>query len=166
MRANLMVYRDMTDPWLQRMRHTPEAALQEIMPNLRKLSGDFRVEGPVQIRPCRSLRHQWTSAGRDCSGRRRILDLLPRSRKGDHEGVHRRRAAVQYLCSSVARESGHGCSKNRAVLRRSRENARRTRIPHTRHLHCARCRSTPASRGTRAAGLASAHVLLSENSGT
>lgn len=51
MRANLMVYRDMTDPWLQRMRHTPEAALDEIMPNLRRLSGDFRVEAPVQIRP-------------------------------------------------------------------------------------------------------------------
>lgn len=51
MRANLMVYREMTDPWLQRMRHAPEAALDEIMPNLRRLAGDFRVEGPVQIRP-------------------------------------------------------------------------------------------------------------------
>ncbi|MBN9585830.1 MAG: FAD-dependent monooxygenase [Afipia sp.] len=51
MRANLMVYRDMNDPWLQRMRHTPEAALREIMPNLHKLTGDIEIEGMIKIRP-------------------------------------------------------------------------------------------------------------------
>lgn len=51
MRANLMVYRDMNDPWLQRMRHTPEVALHEIMPNLHKLIGDIKIEGAIKIRP-------------------------------------------------------------------------------------------------------------------
>lgn len=51
MRANLMVYREMDDPWLSRMRHMPETALHEIMPGLRKLSGEFKVDGPIKIRP-------------------------------------------------------------------------------------------------------------------
>ncbi len=51
MRANLMVYRDMDDPWLRRMRQTPEAALAEIMPNLRRLTGAFKVDGTIRIRP-------------------------------------------------------------------------------------------------------------------
>lgn len=51
MRANLMVYRDMDDPWLRRMHQTPEAALAEIMPNLHRLTGDFKVDGTIRIRP-------------------------------------------------------------------------------------------------------------------
>lgn len=51
MRANLMVYRDMSDPWLSEMRHRPEAALFSLMPRLRKLTGDAEVVGPVKIRP-------------------------------------------------------------------------------------------------------------------
>ena len=51
MRANLIVYRDMNDPWLRRMRETPEAALREEMPGLERLTGAFTVEGPVKIRP-------------------------------------------------------------------------------------------------------------------
>ncbi len=51
MRANLMVYREMDDPWLRRMRQAPEAALRELMPQLSKLTGDFKVAGPVKIRP-------------------------------------------------------------------------------------------------------------------
>lgn len=51
MRANLMIYRTMDDPWLSRMRHAPEAAIHDVMPNLKSLSGEFTVEGPVKIRP-------------------------------------------------------------------------------------------------------------------
>lgn len=51
MRANLMVYRTMDDPWLRRMRHTPEQALHEIMPQLRALTGECKVESDVKIRP-------------------------------------------------------------------------------------------------------------------
>ena len=51
MRANLMVYRDMRDPWLRRMRSAPVEALLELMPGLGKLLGDFAVPGFVKIRP-------------------------------------------------------------------------------------------------------------------
>lgn len=51
MRANLMVYRGMDDPWLREMRHQPEAALHALMPRLKRIAGDFKIDGPVKIRP-------------------------------------------------------------------------------------------------------------------
>jgi len=51
MRANLMVYREMTDPWLQEFKQTPEQAMRAIMPGLPRMMGEFRVSGPVKIRP-------------------------------------------------------------------------------------------------------------------
>lgn len=51
MRANLMVYRDMTDPWLLRFKQAPEAAMCALMPGLQGMMGEFRVTGPVRIRP-------------------------------------------------------------------------------------------------------------------
>jgi 2-polyprenyl-6-methoxyphenol hydroxylase-like FAD-dependent oxidoreductase len=51
MRANLMVYRDLDDPWLQLMREAPEAALERLMPRLAGITGDFKVVGPIRIRP-------------------------------------------------------------------------------------------------------------------
>jgi 2-polyprenyl-6-methoxyphenol hydroxylase-like FAD-dependent oxidoreductase len=51
MRANLMVYRTMDDPWLREMRRDPEASLFQLMPNLHRLTGDIEVVGPIKIRP-------------------------------------------------------------------------------------------------------------------
>lgn len=51
MRANLMVYRDMTDPWLRDFRHAPEATMMALMPGLQRMLGDFRVSTPIRIRP-------------------------------------------------------------------------------------------------------------------
>ncbi len=51
MRANLMVYRDMTDPWFQQFRQAPEAAMRAMMPGLARMTGGFKVSGPVKIRP-------------------------------------------------------------------------------------------------------------------
>jgi 2-polyprenyl-6-methoxyphenol hydroxylase-like FAD-dependent oxidoreductase len=51
MRANLMVYREMTDPWLQRFKQAPEETMRALMPGLQRMMGDFRVSGPVKIRP-------------------------------------------------------------------------------------------------------------------
>jgi 2-polyprenyl-6-methoxyphenol hydroxylase-like FAD-dependent oxidoreductase len=51
MRVNLMVYRDMTDPWLPQFRKAPEAAMRALMPRLLRMMGDFKVSGPVKIRP-------------------------------------------------------------------------------------------------------------------
>src|ERR1700682_5333912 len=51
MRGNLMVYRDMTDPWFQQFKQAPEAALRAMMPGLARMTGGFKVNGPVKIRP-------------------------------------------------------------------------------------------------------------------
>jgi len=51
MRANFMVFRDMRDPWLKRMRETPKAAILEVMPRLGRILGEFEVTGFVKIRP-------------------------------------------------------------------------------------------------------------------
>jgi 2-polyprenyl-6-methoxyphenol hydroxylase-like FAD-dependent oxidoreductase len=51
MRANLMVYREMTDPWLPAFRQNPAQAMLDIMPGLQDMMGGFRVNGPVKIRP-------------------------------------------------------------------------------------------------------------------
>ena len=51
MRANLMVYRDINDPWLREIRQQPEPAILSILPGLRKLIGLTQVLGPVKIRP-------------------------------------------------------------------------------------------------------------------
>jgi 2-polyprenyl-6-methoxyphenol hydroxylase-like FAD-dependent oxidoreductase len=51
MRANFMVYRDMTDPWLSGFRQAPEQTMLALMPGLQRMMGKFRVSGPVKIRP-------------------------------------------------------------------------------------------------------------------
>jgi 2-polyprenyl-6-methoxyphenol hydroxylase-like FAD-dependent oxidoreductase len=51
MRANLMVYREMTDPWLSRFRQAPEETMRALMPGLQRMMGEFKVGGPIKIRP-------------------------------------------------------------------------------------------------------------------
>ena len=50
-RANLFVYREMNDPWLRDLRHTPVEALLAAMPGLKQFTGEFTVPGQVHIRP-------------------------------------------------------------------------------------------------------------------
>lgn len=51
MRVNLMVYRDMTDPWLVAFMQAPEQAMRAMMPGIEKIMGAFRVAGTIGIRP-------------------------------------------------------------------------------------------------------------------
>jgi 2-polyprenyl-6-methoxyphenol hydroxylase-like FAD-dependent oxidoreductase len=51
MRANLLVYRRMDDPWLRQLRQAPEQTLLAMMPGLRRIAGEFNVTGRIQIRP-------------------------------------------------------------------------------------------------------------------
>ncbi len=50
-RANFFVYRDMRDPWLRDMRHSPRETLVAAMPGLIDVLGDFEVSSFVKIRP-------------------------------------------------------------------------------------------------------------------
>jgi 2-polyprenyl-6-methoxyphenol hydroxylase-like FAD-dependent oxidoreductase len=51
MRANLLVYRRMDDPWLRQLRQAPEQTLLAMMPGLRRIAGEFNVTGQIKIRP-------------------------------------------------------------------------------------------------------------------
>jgi 2-polyprenyl-6-methoxyphenol hydroxylase-like FAD-dependent oxidoreductase len=51
MRANLMVYRELTDPWLSAFRQSPEQTMLAMMPRLQRMMGEFKVSAPVKIRP-------------------------------------------------------------------------------------------------------------------
>jgi 2-polyprenyl-6-methoxyphenol hydroxylase-like FAD-dependent oxidoreductase len=51
MRANLMVYRDVDDPWLRDMREAPDSAMRRSMPRLATITGPTEVISPVKIRP-------------------------------------------------------------------------------------------------------------------
>jgi 2-polyprenyl-6-methoxyphenol hydroxylase-like FAD-dependent oxidoreductase len=51
MRCNLMVYRDMDDPWLSAFKANPEQTMCESMPRLRHMMGEFKVSRPVKVRP-------------------------------------------------------------------------------------------------------------------
>lgn len=50
-RANLFVYRELSDPWFKDFRADPVAAMHASMPRLRNLTGDFRVLGTPRVRP-------------------------------------------------------------------------------------------------------------------
>ncbi len=50
-RANLFVYREMSDPWLSQFRDAPKQTMLDMIPNLQNLTGAFDVEGFVKIRP-------------------------------------------------------------------------------------------------------------------
>ena len=51
MRANLFVYRELDDPWLQQMKRAPAATLNTAMPRLRRITGEFEVTGDIRVRP-------------------------------------------------------------------------------------------------------------------
>src|SRR5882757_5010532 len=51
MRGNLMVYRDMTDTWFQQFKLAPEQTIHAMMPGLARMTGGFKVSGPVKVRP-------------------------------------------------------------------------------------------------------------------
>jgi 2-polyprenyl-6-methoxyphenol hydroxylase-like FAD-dependent oxidoreductase len=51
MRANVMTYRAMDDPWLKEMRNDPQDALLSLMPQLGQFIGGAEVVGAVQVRP-------------------------------------------------------------------------------------------------------------------
>lgn len=51
MRANLFVYREARDPWLDEFHQAPQATIFAAMPGLRPLLGDFEVVSAIKLRP-------------------------------------------------------------------------------------------------------------------
>jgi 2-polyprenyl-6-methoxyphenol hydroxylase-like FAD-dependent oxidoreductase len=95
MRANLMVYRDMRDPWLERMRTSARDALCETMPRLASLLGDFTVTAPVRIRPA----DLFVSTGFRRAGMVLVGDAFATSCPAAGTGVGKVFTDVERLCN-------------------------------------------------------------------
>jgi 2-polyprenyl-6-methoxyphenol hydroxylase-like FAD-dependent oxidoreductase len=50
MRANLFAYRDLRDPWMQRLRDGNAADLFTVMPRLRQFTADCEIAGDIRLR--------------------------------------------------------------------------------------------------------------------
>jgi 2-polyprenyl-6-methoxyphenol hydroxylase-like FAD-dependent oxidoreductase len=51
MRANLFVYRESDDPWIRQFRNAPVETLNEALPRLSRITGEFEVRGDIKVRP-------------------------------------------------------------------------------------------------------------------
>jgi 2-polyprenyl-6-methoxyphenol hydroxylase-like FAD-dependent oxidoreductase len=95
MRANLMVYRDMTDPWLPAFKEAPEQAMLAMMPRLEDMMGEFRVSGSVKIRPADLC----VSEGHDKSGIVLVGDAFSTSCPAAGTGTTKVFTDVERLCN-------------------------------------------------------------------
>jgi 2-polyprenyl-6-methoxyphenol hydroxylase-like FAD-dependent oxidoreductase len=95
MRANLMVYRDMTDPWLPAFKEAPEQAMLAMMPGLEDMMGEFSVSGSVKIRPADLC----VSEGHDKSGIVLVGDAFSTSCPAAGTGTTKVFTDVERLCN-------------------------------------------------------------------
>lgn len=95
MRANLMVYRDVDDPWLRQMRTAPEATLNALMPGLARFTGDYAIDGPVRVRPA----DLYVSGGHRQSGLVLVGDAFGTSCPAAGTGTDKVFTDVTQLCN-------------------------------------------------------------------
>ena len=96
MRANLMVYREMTDPWLSRFRQAPEETMRAMMPGLQRMMGEFKVRGPIKIRPA----DLYTTEGHVQPGIVLVGDAFSTSCPAAGTGTTKVFTDVERLCNS------------------------------------------------------------------
>lgn len=94
-RANFFVYRDMNDPWLRQMRQSPVETMCALMPDLKKLAGDFEVTGFVKIRPV----DLYVSAGYRQPGIVLVGDAFATSCPAAGTGANKVFTDVERLCN-------------------------------------------------------------------
>lgn len=95
-RANLFVYRDLKDPWLQQLRKTPVEALKHALPGLTKAIGNFEVPSPVQIRPATL----YVTTNREQNGIVLVGDAGGTSCPSAGTGLNKVFTDVERLCST------------------------------------------------------------------
>ncbi len=95
MRANLMVYRRLDDPWLQQLREAPVAALHALMPGLRAITGEFELAGELKIRPA----DLYVSEGHHRSGLVLVGDAFATSCPAAGTGTDKVFTDVERLCN-------------------------------------------------------------------
>ncbi len=95
MRANLFVYRELRDPWLQGVREAPRDTLFAAMPGLRKLLGDFDVVGDIKVRPV----DLYATKGHRQAGAVLVGDAFATSCPAAGTGVNKVFTDVERLCN-------------------------------------------------------------------
>jgi 2-polyprenyl-6-methoxyphenol hydroxylase-like FAD-dependent oxidoreductase len=95
MRANLFVYRDLDDPWLDEMRADPVATLNALFPNLHRFTGTFKVTSDMQMRPADLYR----SAGHIQPGVVLVGDAFATSCPAAGTGSNKVYTDVERLCA-------------------------------------------------------------------
>jgi 2-polyprenyl-6-methoxyphenol hydroxylase-like FAD-dependent oxidoreductase len=95
MRANLMTYRDMQDPWLRQFRHAPEDTLIATLPGFARIAGSFRITGDIKIRPA----DLYVSHGHRQAGVVLIGDAFATSCPAAGTGAHKVFTDVERLCN-------------------------------------------------------------------
>ena len=160
MRANLMVYREMTDPWLQLFKQAPKETMRALMPGLARMMGDFKVNGPVRIRPADLV----VSDGFVQPGIVLVGAAFSTSCPAAGTGTTKVFTESGGCATSISRNGSRptawvsGRSRSSTPTRR-RWRARRAAL--RRLTTCVRCRSTMACRGARSAGHVSSYVCRS-----
>lgn len=95
-RANLFVYRDMDDTWLQQIRETPAETLNLALPNLRRTIGEFEIPSSVQIRPATL----YVTTNREQDGIVLVGDAAGTSCPSAGTGLNKVFTDVERLCSA------------------------------------------------------------------
>ncbi len=129
MRANLMVYRDMTDPWLPQFQQAPEQTMRAMMPGLQRMMGEFKVSGPVKIRPADLC----VTDGYLQPGIVLVGDAFSTSCPAAGTGTTKVFTDVERLCNVYIPQwlatDGMDAREDRGVLRRSGEDGVRGAVP-------------------------------------
>jgi 2-polyprenyl-6-methoxyphenol hydroxylase-like FAD-dependent oxidoreductase len=95
MRANLLVYRRMDDPWFRQLRQMPEQTLLAMMPGLRRIAGKFKVTGQIKIRPA----DLYESSGHRQPGLVLVGDAFATSCPAAGTGTNKVFTDVERLCN-------------------------------------------------------------------
>jgi 2-polyprenyl-6-methoxyphenol hydroxylase-like FAD-dependent oxidoreductase len=95
MRANLMVYRTVDDPWFRQLRQAPEQALLTLMPGLGRIFGNFKITGQVRTRPA----DLYVSSGHRQRGLVLVGDAFATSCPAAGTGTNKVFTDVERLCN-------------------------------------------------------------------
>lgn len=153
MRGNLFVYRAADDPWIERMKASPEQELRRMIDRPRPPDRRFRPGRRAGLAVGQSLSERECDSARRGSDRRFVRNRLPRQRLRPRQGLFRRRPPRR-LSVRMAGDAGHGRGKDRALSMPIRKSAPPTPPLWRAAANCRKCPSPPACAGGCAAASA------------
>jgi 2-polyprenyl-6-methoxyphenol hydroxylase-like FAD-dependent oxidoreductase len=95
LRANLFLFKDVREPWVQEFRFCPRDKLLEVMPRLSRLLGNFEIEKRVQVR----TNHLWRATNHFRDGVVLVGDAFQTPCPAAGIGISRLLVDVDRLCT-------------------------------------------------------------------